>query len=53
MMVNEFEITEAKVQKLKPIIERILSRKYGKEISFQTLTVGVITVGKKDNSNST
>lgn len=37
-------ITEEKVRKLKPIIERILSRKYGREIKFLDLTIGDVTV---------
>lgn len=47
MTVGEIEITEDKVRKLKFIFERILSRKYGKEIKFADLTIGGITVGIK------
>jgi hypothetical protein len=37
-------LTEEKVHKLKPIIEKILSRKYGKEIKFIDLTIGNISI---------
>lgn len=37
-------ITEEKLRKLMPIIESILSREYGKEIKFASLTMGDITV---------
>ncbi|MED5102478.1 hypothetical protein SFC57_02380 [Niallia circulans] len=37
-------ITEEKVRKLKPVVERILSKKYGKEIRFIDFTVGNITI---------
>jgi len=42
-----FKLTEEKAQKLKPIFERILSRKYGKEIKFVELTIGDINVDCK------
>ncbi|MDI3409729.1 MULTISPECIES: hypothetical protein [Bacillus] len=48
MTVGKIEITEDKVLKLKPIFESIVSRKYGKDIRFRTLTMGGITV--KDHS---
>lgn len=44
MDFSEFKMTEEKVRKLKPIIEKILSRKYGREIKFKDLTIGDITV---------
>ncbi|WP_458412749.1 hypothetical protein ACNQFZ_18355 [Schinkia sp. CFF1] len=44
MELQGFELTEEKVQKLKPIFESILSRKYGREIKFTELTVGNITI---------
>lgn len=44
MTVGKIEITEEKVRKLKPIFESIVSRKYGREIKFTTLTVGGITI---------
>ncbi|MFB7142039.1 hypothetical protein ACFCYN_20495 [Gottfriedia sp. NPDC056225] len=44
MAINGYELTDEKVLKLKPIIESILSRKYGKQITFKNLTVGNITV---------
>ncbi len=37
-------LTEEKVRNLKPIVEQILSRKYGKEIKFLNLTIGDITI---------
>lgn len=40
----KIEITEEKLTKLKPIIESVLSRKYGKEIKFKTLTMGKVTI---------
>lgn len=43
----KIEMTEEKLRKLKPIFESILSRKYGKEIKFVTLTMGKITIKKK------
>jgi hypothetical protein len=46
MSLTEIKFTEEKAQKLKPIIEKILSRKYGKEIKFIDLTIGDITVKK-------
>lgn len=42
-----FEWTEEKIFGLKPIIESILSKKYGKEIKFIDLTIGEITVDSK------
>jgi hypothetical protein len=42
--LSEFKLTEEKVLGLKPIIESILSKKYGKEIKFLDLTIGEITV---------
>ncbi|WML38669.1 hypothetical protein RCG19_15890 [Neobacillus sp. OS1-2] len=42
-------LTEEKVHKLMPIIEKILSRKYGKEINFIDLTIGNISVNKKSS----
>lgn len=44
MVKDDFVMTEEKVLKLKPIIERILSRKHGKEIKFEDLTIGTVTV---------
>jgi len=43
----EFRMTEEKLQKLKPIFEKILSRKYGKEIKFTELTLGNVTISEK------
>lgn len=41
------QLTDEKVQKLKPIFEKILSRKYGKEVTFVELTIGKIKVDCK------
>lgn len=43
-----FVMTEEKVRKLLPIVESILSRKYGRKITLKDLTVGGVTV-YKDN----
>lgn len=43
-----YKLTEEKVRKAKPVIERILSRKYGREIKLLELTVGDITVRDGD-----
>jgi hypothetical protein len=45
MTLIEVEMTQDKVLKLKPIIEGILSRKYGKEVKFNELTIGGISAG--------
>jgi hypothetical protein len=42
--LTEYKLTEEKVLELKPIIESILSKKYGKEIKILDLTIGEITV---------
>jgi hypothetical protein len=39
-----WELTEGKILKLKPVVESILSRKYGREIKITEFTVGNITV---------
>ncbi|WP_156431352.1 hypothetical protein [Bacillus sp. FJAT-29814] len=41
------EMTEEKLLKLKPIFESILSRKYGKQIKFTSLTMGKVTIFQK------
>jgi hypothetical protein len=43
-------ITEEKVRKLKPIFERALSKKYGKEFHLKSLTLGHISVDFKNHS---
>jgi len=43
-----YKITEDKVRKLMPIVESILSRMYGVDLKLNNLTVGEITVHKKD-----
>lgn len=50
MRVGKIEITEEKVRKLKPIFESVLSRRYGKNIKFKTLTIGDITIAN-DSDN--
>lgn len=47
MDTKEFKLTEEKVAKLKPIIEKLVSRKYGKEIVFNELTIGEVSIRKK------
>ncbi|MFS0767079.1 hypothetical protein [Peribacillus phoenicis] len=42
-----FKMTEEKLLALKPIIESILSRKYGKEIKFKDLTAGNVTINEE------
>ncbi len=42
------KMTEEKVRKLLPIIESILSREYGRQVTLKDLTVGGITVYKND-----
>jgi hypothetical protein len=37
MEQHEFKMTDEKVSRLKPIFERILSRKYGREIKLTDL----------------
>lgn len=39
-----FKMTEEKVTKLKPIVEAILSREFGRKIKLKDLTVGGVTV---------
>ncbi|MGN7300627.1 hypothetical protein [Bacillus sp. HNG] len=50
MSLKGFKLTEEKVLKLKPIIEKILSRKYGKEVNFVELSIGNIKIDSKSNS---
>ena len=45
-----FKMTEEKVKKLKPIVERILSKKYGRDIKLLDLTVAGVTIREKDVS---
>lgn len=47
MTLDNFKITKEQVLTLKPIIESILSRKYGKEIKFSDLTIGKVTIDNK------
>ncbi|MEI2465048.1 hypothetical protein [Niallia taxi] len=51
MSIPKGILTEEKVKKLMPIIEQILSRKHGKDIKFNNLTVGDITI-KSDEERS-
>lgn len=50
MGLSEIKLTEEKAQKLKPIIESILSRKYGKEIKFVDFTIGEVSIVCKNVS---
>ncbi|MBX8945618.1 hypothetical protein [Lysinibacillus sp. K60] len=45
---KDFEITEEKVRKLLPIVERIWSRKYGVDFRLKYLTVNNITVWRDE-----
>jgi len=47
----KIEITEEKLRKLKPIFESILSRKYGKNVKFITLTMGDVTIRENGRCN--
>jgi hypothetical protein len=49
-VMGMIKLTEEKAHKLRPIIERILSRKYGKEVKFVELTIGDINVDCKNVS---
>ena len=49
MDLSKFKMTEEKVRKLKPVIERILSRQYDKEIKFLSLTIGNITITDEES----
>ncbi|MBN8253584.1 hypothetical protein NKR17_03380 [Priestia flexa] len=44
MDLSAFQMTEEKIRKIRPIVEKALSRKYGKEIKIFEMTVGGITV---------
>jgi len=44
------KMTEEKVRKLLPIIESILSREYGRQVTLKDLTVGGITVYKDEGA---
>jgi hypothetical protein len=48
--LSAYELTEGKMLKLKPLVERILSKKYGKEIKFIEFTFGNITVKEEKRS---
>ena len=41
-------MTEEKIRKVKPIIERALSRKYGRDIKLLELTIGGVTFRDRD-----
>lgn len=45
---KDFEITEEKVRKLLPIVERIWSKKYGVDFRLKNLTVNKITVWRDE-----
>lgn len=44
-------ITEEKVRKLLPLVEKIVSKKYGRKIRLKDLTVCGVTVNRKDCAN--
>lgn len=48
MSLAGIKLTEEKALKLIPIFEKILSRKYGKEIKFVDLTIGNININCKE-----
>jgi len=48
MDLSNFKMTEEKVKNLKPVIEKILSRQYQREIKFKSLTIGNVTVTGED-----
>jgi hypothetical protein len=50
MSLTDMKLTEEKALKLIPIFEKILSRKYGKEIKFVDLTIGNININRKEIS---
>lgn len=50
MGYSDIQLTEDKLLQLKPIFEKILSRKYGKEIKFVDLKIGNINVNCKEVS---
>jgi hypothetical protein len=50
MGLTGMKLTEEKALKLKPIFEKILSRKYGKEIKFVELTIGDLNINCKEVS---
>lgn len=50
MGISKEILTEEKVKKLKPIFERALARKYGKEFKLKDLTLGDITVNFSNNN---
>jgi hypothetical protein len=50
MGLEGIKLTEEKALELIPIFEKILSRKYGKEIKFIDLTVGDLKINCKEIS---
>jgi hypothetical protein len=50
MGLTEMKLTKEKALKLKPIFEKILSRKFGKEIKFVELTIGDLNINCKEIS---
>ncbi|MGE7932162.1 hypothetical protein [Viridibacillus arvi] len=45
-----FEMTEEKVRKLKPIVEKILSRKHGRDIKLNNLTICGVPLGDESSN---
>ncbi len=52
MGLEGFVLTEEKVRKLLPIVEQILSRKYGRDLELKNLTMGGITVEKEEKKRT-
>jgi hypothetical protein len=48
MSLSDIKLTEEKALKLIPIFEKILSRKYGKEIKFVDFSIGNININCKE-----
>ncbi|WP_197224001.1 hypothetical protein [Lysinibacillus sphaericus] len=46
---KDFKMTEEKVLKLLPIVEKIWSRKYGVDLKLENLTVGGVTVWRDES----
>ena len=46
---KDFKMTEEKVRKLMPIVEKIWSREFGVDLKLNNLTVGGVTVWREDD----
>ncbi len=47
--MEKIKISEEQLRKLKPVFESILSRKYGRDIKFTTLSIGDTTITSKNS----